>query len=433
MDILNCQEAFGAADVTSKAMQKAIREWFSLYYRDTVTNGEDPCQRIAYTVISKLVRTAFSEYTATADGDFTRQVVQALNSQKELALSLAMVGGECYIKPWPEANGFGFTLIPRNQILIFGRSPRGEPTDVGTAERSSLGSAWYTLLERRRVDEKGFLTVENRLFRSYAADQLGQAVPLQSHPLYASMQDSYTYESPSGSVGLVRLHCPMLGCVDGSMEGCGVLAPVAGLIHNIDRNEYLLSREFENGRSRILASQDLLRDGALQDELFVGLDEDPQVMGITLFSPELRDKSFLSRKQEYLRNIESVVGLKRGLLSDASLAQRTATEISASQSEHAMTVLDFQRVWEQAVKNTVALCAWLGKVYGIAGAAEDTVRFDWGNGSILDESAVWEDYKDMVSRGMLRPEVALGWRFGLEAETEQQQQILRQKLMPATN
>ena len=128
-----------------------------------------------------------------------------------------------------------------------------------------------------------------------------------------------------------------------------------------------------------------------------------------------------------------MVGLKRGLLSDASLAQRTATEISASQSEHAMTVLDFQRVWEKAVKDTVVLCAWLGKVYGIAGAAEDTVRFDWGNGSILDESAVWEDYKDMVSRGMLRPEVALGWRFGLEAETEQQQQILRQKLMPATN
>ena len=141
MNILNCQEAFGTADMTSKAMQKAIEEWFDLYYRDTVTDGEDPCQRIAYTVISKLVRTAFAEYGATAETDFVRQVVQSLNGSKELALSLAMVGGECYIKPWPEKNGFGFTLIPRNQILIFGRDPKGEPTDVGTAERSAMGSA----------------------------------------------------------------------------------------------------------------------------------------------------------------------------------------------------------------------------------------------------------------------------------------------------
>ena len=87
MNILNCQEAFGTADMTSKAMQKAIEEWFDLYYRDTVTDGEDPCQRIAYTVISKLVRTAFAEYGATAETDFVRQVVQGLNPVQRFVLA----------------------------------------------------------------------------------------------------------------------------------------------------------------------------------------------------------------------------------------------------------------------------------------------------------------------------------------------------------
>ena len=430
MDILSCQEAFGAADVTSGAMQKAVQEWFDLYYRNTVENGEDPCQRIAYTVIGKLVRTAFSEYSATADTDFVQKILQGLEHRKALALSLAMVGGECYLKPWPEQEGFGFTLIPRNEILIFGRDPMGEPTDVGTAERSAMGSAWYTLLERRKLDEKGYLTVENHLYRSYNADRLGEKVPLQTHPLYALLEERYTYETPADSVGLVRLHCPMLNCVDGSKDGCGVLAPVAGLIHNIDRNEYLLNREFENGRSRVLASQDLLRDGALQAELVVGLDEGPEALGVTVFSPQLRDQSFLNRKQEYLRNIESVVGLKRGLLSDANVEERTATEIASSQGEHALTVLDFQRMWEQAVYDAVKLCAWLGKAYGIAGAREGDVRFDWGNGTLFDESKVWEDYKDMVSRGILKPEVALGWRFGMAADTQTQQQAVREKFMP---
>ena len=46
-----------------------------------------------------------------------------------------------------------------------------------------------------------------------------------------------------------------------------------GLIHNINRNEYQLAREFELGRMRIAASADLLtaENGRkrLRDDLFV--------------------------------------------------------------------------------------------------------------------------------------------------------------------
>ena len=60
MDILSCQEAFGAADVTSRAMQKAVQEWFDLYFQDKPTDKEDPCQRIPYTIVNKLTKTVFS-------------------------------------------------------------------------------------------------------------------------------------------------------------------------------------------------------------------------------------------------------------------------------------------------------------------------------------------------------------------------------------
>ena len=36
----------------------------------------------------------------------------------------------------------------------------------------------------------------------------------------------------------------------------------------------------------------------------------------------------------------------------------------------------------------------------------------------------------MVSAGLLKPEIALGWRFGMEADTEEQLLTIRQKLMP---
>jgi hypothetical protein len=133
------------------------------------------------------------------------------------------------------------------------------------------------------VDEKGYLTIENRLFRSTAAELLGKEVSLKDHPLYEALPRQYTYRKPVGSVGLVRVATPMLNCVDGSADGVAVFAPAVGLIRNIDRNEAQLNGEFTRGESRIIASSDLLdKELGLNDHLFVGLNEDPETVGITV-------------------------------------------------------------------------------------------------------------------------------------------------------
>ena len=429
MDIYSCQEAFGASDKTSEAMKTAIEEWFHLYYRDKAEDGEDPCQRIAYTLVSKLVRGMFGEYNVASDSPFLQQMLQALNAVRSRAAQLALVGGESYLKPWLEGDKLRFTVIPRDKILIFAADVRGEPTDVGTMERSTLGNAWYTLLERRTVDIQGRLTIENQLFRSLRQEDLGQRVSLSEHPGYAGLAEKFTYEEPIWSVGLTRLCMPMLNCVDGSNMGVSIYAAACPLIHAIDRNEHQLTGEFQRGESRVFVSRDLMRDGALSDNVFVGLDDDPQNVGITLFSPELRHKAFLERKQEYLRNVESLVGIKRGLLCDANLDQRTATEITASETEHALTLMDLQNMWQEALGKAAQLCLWLAKVYNLK-AQEGGVTVDWGNGVLYDEEKRWQDYRAMVADGLLAPEIALGWRFGLPADTEQERALIRQKYMP---
>ena len=231
-------------------------------------------------------------------------------------------------------------------------------------------------------------------------------------------------------MGLVRMKTPMLNCVDGSADGVAVYAAAAGLIRNIDANEAQLGGEFSRGESRILASKDLLKDGALTDHLFVGLDEDPETVGITVFSPQLREQSFLARKQEYLRNVESVIGLKRGLLSEVNAEQRTATEVSASQGEHNLTVIDFQQMWEQALGQTLGLCAVLARLYGLGSCDNTDFTVDWGNGVLYDEEKLWQGYLDMVSAGLLKPEIALAWRFNLPAETQAQQEAIRKRFLP---
>lgn len=432
MRTFDYQQAFGAWDKTTDAMASAVEEWFSLYYNSRPTKTSDPCQRIAYTVVHKLVRAMFSEYTAHCPEGFYSRVLASLDSYARKAVQLALVGGECYIKPCPGPAGFDFTLIPRNNILVFGRDSDGELTDVGLVEKTVRGRYYYTLLERRSVSEQGYLTIENRLYRSLNTDSLGQPVPLTDHPLYAHLTPESTFPEPLGGVGLVRLKTPLLNCVDGSADGVSVYAAACELIRRIDENEAQLRGEFSRGESRIITSRDLLDENdGLTDNLFVGLDEDVEQVGLHIFSPQLREQSFLARKLEYLRNVESVIGLQRGMLGDVNAMKRTATEVSASEGEYSLTVIDFQKMWRDCLLKTMALCARLANAYGMDGSPLPQITVDWGNGVLYDEDKLWEDYKSMVAMGLIAPEVALGWRFGLPVETEADRAAIRRRFMPA--
>ncbi len=429
MSMYDYQQAFGTHDMTSAAMQKAISKWFSLYYQSDTTATCDPCQRIAYTVVSKIMRSVFAEYTVYSDDAVLTDIFRALNDQCKLAMQLALVGGECYIKPYISGTKIAFGIVPRNRILMFARNENGEPTDIGLARKSTAGNCYYTLLERRYVDENGYLTVENKLYRAANSNQLGTQVPLTALPEYASLAERYTYRQPVGSVGLVCLKAPMLNCVDGSADGVSIYAPAVQLIENIDRNEALLKDEFERGQSRIIASRDLLQDNTLCDHLFVGLDDDADRVGITVFSPALREQSFLARKQEYLRNVESVIGLKRGILSDANVDKRTATEITSSQGEQALTVIDFQAMWEKAVQQVLALCVVLGKLYGLPEIKDTAYRIGWGNGVLFDAEKHFEMYRQLVCDGILKPEIALGRIFCEPCDTPEQRAKIKAKYM----
>ena len=430
MSIYDYEERFGASDKTTKAMKNAIADWFDLYYLADSQEDRDPCQRIPYTVVNKLVKAIFGEYTASAADAGYQHLVDALDAQRKNAVQLALIGGECYIKPCPGAQTFGFTLIPRNQLLIFGKDGDGEPTDVGTMETSAYGKYFYTLLERRTLDAAGLLTIENSLYRSADANSLGKQVSLQEHPAYENLAQTYRFEAPMGGIGLVRMKTPMLNCVDGSSDGVSVYGAVAGLIRNIDENEAQIKGEFSRGESRVILSRDMLRDGQLQDHLFVGLDEDPEAVGMTVYSPQLRYEAYLARKQEYLRNVESMLGMRRGMLSDANMEERTATEITSSAGDFNLTVIELQHMWQEAQKKTLALCGKLAALYQLPYPEEMEVSVDWGNSTLYDEDKIWEEYRQMVSMGLIAPEVALGWRFNLPSNTEAERKTIRQKYMP---
>lgn len=426
--------AFQATDITSDKMRKAIPRWVELYYQEEATEQEDPCQQIPYTIVRKLTKAIFPEYSTRSENKYADSILLQLDRKATEAMQMALICGECALKPIPAKDGFQFMVVPRYNMLVFARDPDGRMTDVGMAEMVTQGNCYYTLLERRTVSNEGYLSIRYRLFKSYNKENLGTEVPLGTVPQYSDLAPEYTFTTPVNSLGLIPLKTPMANCIDGSADSVSVYAAAETLIRNINRNEALLSGEFERAQSRVIASRDMIKNGALQDHLFVGLDEDPETVGITIYNPNIREASFLARKQEYLRNVENVIGLKRGLLSEVEAAERTATEITSSAGDYNLTVIEFQEAWEKAIRETMRVCSVLGQLYKITNACEikeEDVAVSWGNGVLYDEGKTWEEYKDLVAKGLLKPEIAVAWYFDMPYETEEDLKKVRERLMPA--
>ncbi len=431
-------QAFGGTDITTQEMQTAITDWFNLYYNQTRTDTSDPCQRIAYTIVRKLTKATFAEYKVSSKDSFVQMILDNLFPNRKKLTQQELIGGSVLIKPVPMGKTFLFMPVPRKNIFVFGRNAYGEITDMGSWEFSTYGNQYYTLLERRSVSQDGHLAIHNSLYKSADSGNLGVRVKLNSIPRYEMLTDELILNI--GSIGMVELRTPIENCVDGSHDAVSVYAAAAGLIHNIDGNEAEMNGEFRKGKSRIIASADMLstdkngRPQQLEDDVFVGLDEDPSDLGIHIFSPALRDQSFLARKQEYLRNCESIIGLKRGLLADVQETERTATEIASSDGDFSTTVIDFQDSWEEAVRKTVRLCGELGTIYNVPGSHKFgdniDITFDWGNGVLYDPEADFAEGLDLVARGMLKPEIVLAKRYDMPYDTEADLAAVRAKYMP---
>lgn len=264
--IINTAQGFGAPDVTTSAMKDAIKEWFAAYFRQPPAHGQDPCMRLAYTIVHKLDKGVFAEYKSdildkekTTKGAWMDANLTQLDLAKSDIMQWMLVGGEVYVKPVPRTKADGTTqfwpqVIRRNNVVILARDGDGRVTSIGSSEESRRSGKYYTLLEKRTVDAAGYLTIENKLFESSSDAALGTQVPLATLGQYAELPEWYTYPRPVYSLGLAVLRVPLVNCVDGSPDAVSVYEPAMQVIRNVDHMEHLHNKEFELGRHRIVAA-----------------------------------------------------------------------------------------------------------------------------------------------------------------------------------
>ena len=432
--ITSLKEIFHVKEITSQKMLDAIQDWYDLYYGEEQTDEHDN-QRLAYTIVRKLTKNIFSEYSATGENEFEKAVLEALGRARKKAAQHMLIGGECFLKPLIFDKRLDFMVIPKDETTITGRTETNEVNDICTETRTELNGKYYTLCERRYIDEDGKLTIQAKLYRSDTREYYGKEVPLAEVPQYADVEPEIKLNM--NNIGLIPFVCPAENCIDGTDDPVSIYAAASKLIHDININEQQINGEFERGKSRIIASEDYLKQSngkySVEDDVFTWMPDDPENVGLQIFAPAFREQSYLARKTEYLRNIESIIGLKRGLLSDVETEDKTATEITSSAGDYNLTVIDFQQAWEDVVKTALKVTSELYTEYRLGDSDynyDEDIAIDWGNGVLYDENKTWNDYMLMVQSGLLKPEIAIAWYFGKDHTDPKVLEQVRTDFMP---
>lgn len=455
-------DVFGAEDITSAAMKNAVAEWYDLYFRCAPSGAAAWAQRIPYTIVDALQCACFGEYRAgvAAGGNAAKArllggALDALERVRGLAFQHALIGGEVFIKPVPRAasrpslasarsaetgeptpgdlrsggtprgkeppvwdrsdGSFSFTVVARPGYMVLGRDDAGAITAVGSREVSWQDGRQFTLLEKRLVGPDGLLTIESRLYESRSKGSLGRRVPLDKVAKYAGMREVLTLPRPCG-LGMVHMKTPMVNCVDQSFDGVSIYAAAAGKIAAAARHEARTEDEYRLTQPRVIASVDIMRRDENGDVLDVPeyivpiVDDEPASAGLTVYNPAPNQAQLEARMHQHLRDIENIVGLRRGMLSGVEAAERTATEVAATSARYAMTVAGLCAMWRRAVADVAALCDVMGRMYlGWDAAPAPGVEISFGDGVLYDADKEFDRLFRCVEAGVLPREALVDW------------------------
>ena len=437
--VYSFEEAFGSKDITTEDMKAAIQDWLNLYFSaGAKEKGEDDCMRIPVVIVNKLTKAMFGEYKVEAKNDFEKRILKVLNDKKSGIMQKLFIGGECFIKPVPtlDKKGFYFVVVRRDCFIPLAENADEELTSVGMAETTTVGGKYYTLLEKRTANggEHGGLLIENKLYMSTEKGIIGRPVALNSLPQYANLEPET--ELNRDGLGMVNIRTPLNNTVDDSRDAVAIFAPADEIIHNINTNEEQLKHEFKVGQSKILAPKSMVKKNgnsySFDNDLFVKLSSDPEDMKPVIFSPEFREQSYHERRNGYLKICENILALKRGILSEVEAVERTATEITSSEGDQNLTIIDLQSIWATAALETIELCEKLGQIYyvPVEHVGENDVTFDFGDGVLFNRDKTWNEYKELVQMGLLKPEIAVAWYFKLPCKTAKELEDIRTNYMP---
>ena len=408
----------------SDSMANAIKLWNEMYENKAPWNTEDVKSLglpaiIASEIAMLATIEARCEITGSVRGDYLNERFSELYGDLRTAAEYGCKGGGLVFKP--------YITKDRELKCEFIHSDSFFPLDnelksAVFTETLTMDNTIYTRFEIHSY-EGDMLRIRNEAFRGESLSP----VPLSSVPEWAELESEIFIRDAKRPL-FAYFKVPFANNIDpASPLGVSVYSRASDLIKDADEQYSRLLWEFEGGALAVDVDETAFRgnlDGKplklprLEKRLFRrhGYDGGGSDTFYSVFSPALRDNSYINGLNSILRKIEDSCGLSHGTFSDVQGEAKSATEIKIQKQRSYATVSDIQKSLEKALRELIDVYDIYCTLYGLAPKGEYEVSFKWDDSIIIDASQEQAIMLQEVQANILNKTQYLMKRYGVTEE-----------------
>ena len=408
----------------SDSMANAIKLWNEMYENKAPWNTEDVKSLglpaiIASEIAMLATIEARCEITGSVRADYLNERFSELYGDLRTAAEYGCKGGGLVFKP--------YITKDRELKCEFIHSDSFFPLDnelksAVFTETLTMDNTIYTRFEIHSY-EGDMLRIRNEAFRGESLSP----VPLSSVPEWAELESEIFIRDAKRPL-FAYFKVPFANNIDpASPLGVSVYSRASDLIKDADEQYSRLLWEFEGGALAVDVDETAFRgnlDGKplklprLEKRLFRrhGYDGGGSDTFYSVFSPALRDNSYINGLNSILRKIEDSCGLSHGTFSDVQGEAKSATEIKIQKQRSYATVSDIQKSLEKALRELIDVYDIYCTLYGLAPKGEYEVSFKWDDSIIIDASQEQAIMLQEVQANILNKTQYLMKRYGVTEE-----------------
>lgn len=414
------KNVIGRDVVLSQAMIDAINDWKNMLngnadwttdYIKSLKIEHGICREFADVVLVEME----TSVTNTVLDKIYQKALPLLNENMQEGLAL----GSFCLKPLPSGTA-DFVTADKFIPVQFGDD--GKPTDVAFLTVKRIGETDYYTRVERHYFVSGNLTIENTCYHSQSRNDIGQKCSLEEVEEWEHIDPGPVTYPGMTQMDFGYYRNPIKNNIDGSACGVSIFDSARELTRKADIQGARLDWEFDSGERAIHVDSRALNSktgklSKLNKRLYRGLNiEDGKDKELLReYSPQMRDESFKRGLEEYKREIEFVVGLAYGDLSNVQEVDRTATEVKVSKLRKYNRVSAIQKNLGKCLEDFVAGLAFYNNAYHSGYAFN--CKF---NDSILtdEETERQQDRQDVSMGVMSLKEYRMKWYNEDEATAE---------------
>lgn len=357
-----------------------------------------------------------------------------------------MLTGESESEGFETAYDMEFDYVQANEFFPLTFDANGKLTEAAFIQRKYDKDITYSRLEYHKL-EGNKVTIVNKAYKSgvtnsgtnnNSAEYLGEEVTLKSVPGWEAFEPVTTIEDVDRLL-FAYFKMPGANAIDReSPLGVSGFARATSLIEDADLQYSRLLWEFEGGELAIDIDREALRyidnpndpDGGhsvmskLQQRLYRKVDLNDENT-YNVFSPELRDQSLVHGLNVILMRIEDKVGLSRGTIADATMAEaRTATELMLQRTRNYESNRRIQTATQKALDDAIYVMNALCDLYDITEEGEYEVSYEWDDSILVDKDTELTRRMVLMQNGLASKIETRMWYFG-ETEKQAREALIR--------